>query len=110
MTQLSTALNLSHRAEEALTFYRELLGFDPGPATTDPDPTTAEVDPRPGRGISHVTVTLVLDTVSEATRMYEALADDGSDSTPIEATPWGHWGCTTDRFGVRWMFNVPDQS
>ena len=94
MTQLSTATTSHDRIEEAFTHYRELLGLDRGPT----------------HGVRHVTVTLVLDTLTEATRLYEALTDGGDDATPIAATPWGHWGCTTDRFGVQWMFNVPDQS
>lgn len=94
MTQLSTTFTAADRTEEALTHYRDQLAPDSGT----------------GRAITHVTVTLVLDTLTEATRLYEALTDGGDDSTPIAATPWGHWGCTTDRFGVQWMFNVPDPS
>ena len=40
---------------------------------------------------NNITINLELDTVAEATRMYEALADGGSDSTGIQAMPWGHW-------------------
>ena len=56
---------------------------------------------------NNITINLEVDTVAEATRLYEALADAGSDSTGIQAMPWGHWGCTLDRFGIRWMFNAP---
>jgi uncharacterized glyoxalase superfamily protein PhnB len=26
----------------------------------------------------------------------------------MQQMPWGYWGCSLDRFGIRWMFNYYD--
>jgi PhnB protein len=54
---------------------------------------------------NNVTVNLEPDTREETDRLYGALSDGGSESTGMQEMPWGYWGCTLDRFGVRWMFN-----
>jgi PhnB protein len=56
---------------------------------------------------NNVTLNLEPDTKEDADRLYVALAQGGSDSTGMSQMPWGaYWGCTLDRFGVRWMLNV----
>lgn len=55
---------------------------------------------------NNTTISLQLDTKSEADRLYAALADGGSDKAPMRDEFWGYWGCCLDRFGIRWMFNV----
>jgi PhnB protein len=54
---------------------------------------------------NNVTINLELDTPAEADRLYAALSEGGSESTGMLDMPWGRWGCSLDRFGVRWMFN-----
>ena len=54
---------------------------------------------------NNVTICLESDTRAETDRLYAALSEDGSESTGMEQMPWAYWGCTLDRFGVRWMFN-----
>ncbi len=54
---------------------------------------------------NNVTVNLEPDTMEETDRLYEALSEAGGESTGMQDMPWGYWGCTLDRFGVRWMFN-----
>jgi PhnB protein len=54
---------------------------------------------------NNVTINLEPDTVEETERLYNALSEGGSESTGMQQMPWGYWGCTLDRFGVRWMFN-----
>jgi PhnB protein len=54
---------------------------------------------------NNVTINLEPDTRDETDRLYQALSEGGSDSTGMQEMPWGYWGCTLDRFGVRWMFN-----
>jgi PhnB protein len=54
---------------------------------------------------NNVTINLEPDTRGETDRLYAALSDGGRDSTGMLDVPWGYWGCTLDRFGVRWMFN-----
>jgi len=56
---------------------------------------------------NNVTVNLELDDRAETDRLYAALSEGGSDATGMQDMPWGYWGCTLDRFGVRWMFNGP---
>ena len=56
---------------------------------------------------NNVTINLELDSRDETDRLYGALSDGGSDSTGMQDMPWAYWGCTLDRFGIRWMFNGP---
>jgi PhnB protein len=56
---------------------------------------------------NNVTVNLEPDTRAETDRLYAELSAEGSESTGMQDMPWGYWGCTLDRFGVRWMFNGP---
>jgi PhnB protein len=52
---------------------------------------------------NNVTINLEPDTRSEADRLYDALSGGGSESTGMQEMPFGYWGCTLDRFGIRWM-------
>ena len=54
---------------------------------------------------NNVTINLEPDTRSETDRLYSALSDGGSESTGMQQMPWAYWGCTLDRYGIRWMFN-----
>ena len=54
---------------------------------------------------NNTTINLELDSRDEAERLYAALSEGGSESTGLSDMPWGYWGCTLDRFGIRWMFN-----
>ena len=54
---------------------------------------------------NNVTINLEPDTRAETDRLYAALSEGGSDSTGLQEMPWAYWGCTLDRFGIRWMFN-----
>jgi PhnB protein len=53
---------------------------------------------------NNVTINLEPDTRAETDRLYAALSDGGSESTGMQEMPYGYWGCTLDRVGVRWMF------
>lgn len=54
---------------------------------------------------NNVTVNLEPDTRAETDRLYAALSEGGSESTGMQQMAWAYWGCTLDRFGIRWMFN-----
>ena len=54
---------------------------------------------------NNVTICLEPDTRAETDRLYAALSDGGSESTGMQQMPWAYWGCSLDRFGIRWMFN-----
>ncbi len=57
---------------------------------------------------NNVTVNLEPDTKADTDRLYAALSEGGSESTGMQEMPWAYWGCTLDRFGVRWMFNCSE--
>lgn len=54
---------------------------------------------------NNVTINLEPDTRAETDRLYAALSHGGSESTGMQEMPWAYWGCTLDRFDIRWMFN-----
>jgi len=58
---------------------------------------------------NNMTISLELDVLDDANRIFTVLSDGGSDIQPLSKMFWGaHWGTCADRYGVRWMFNVPD--
>ena len=56
---------------------------------------------------NNTTINLELDTNQEADRLYNELSKGGSDKVAPHDEMWGYWGVCLDRFGIRWMFNVP---
>lgn len=57
---------------------------------------------------NNVTINLELDSRAEVDRLYAALSEGGSESTGMQEVPWGYWGCSLDRYGIRWMFNCTE--
>ncbi len=57
---------------------------------------------------NNVTINLEPDTRHETEHLYAALSEGGSESTGLVEQPWGYWGCTLDRYGIRWMFNCAE--
>jgi len=55
---------------------------------------------------NNVTISLEPDTKEETDRLFAALAEGGSETAPMRQEFWGYWGCTKDKYGVRWMFNM----
>jgi len=58
---------------------------------------------------NNVTICLEPDSKEETDKLFAALSQGGSETAPMRQEFWGYWGCTKDRFGVRWMFNMPSQ-
>ncbi|MBL7978815.1 MAG: VOC family protein [Bacteroidetes Order II. Incertae sedis bacterium] len=61
---------------------------------------------------NNTTISLNTDTKAEADRLYAELSEGGDAKqcvTPHD-TFWGYWGVCLDKFGIRWMFNVTNQS
>lgn len=58
---------------------------------------------------NNTTISLEPDTKEEADRIYNALSLGGTDCVEPHNEFWGYWGVCLDRFGIRWMFNVPNQ-
>ncbi len=60
--------------------------------------------PAPTEGNVHVC--LDFDDVADMTRRFEALAQGGKVTMPLQDMFWGaRFGMLTDAFGVNWMFN-----
>jgi PhnB protein len=60
---------------------------------------------------NNTTLCLDVDTKEEADRLYGALSEGGSESSPMADMPWGaYWGVTLDRYGIRWMINYTPAS
>ena len=58
---------------------------------------------------NNMTISLDLDDLGQAQRIFDGLAEGGTDVMPLQPMFWGaSWGTCCDRFGVRWMFNVRD--
>jgi PhnB protein len=48
------------------------------------------------------------ETKEEAHRLFSALEKGGSDAIPMQDMFWGSYhGSLTDKFGIRWMFDMP---
>jgi PhnB protein len=61
---------------------------------------------RPTDDMSGCSISLNVDSVAEAERVFAALAQDGTVQMPLEATFWAaRFGMLVDRFGVAWMVN-----
>jgi PhnB protein len=53
-----------------------------------------------------VSLSLHLADESEQTRVFDALAEGGSVTMPLQDTFWGaRFGMVTDRYGIQWMLN-----
>ena len=136
--QLSTYLIFSNKAEEAFTFYARCLRGEIIRMARFGDLPDAESMPqstrklvmnvqlqlgehvlmgsdcppdRPYDGIRGCFVSIRLDDVAEAQRIFSELAEGGDVEMPFEATFWSErFGMLVDRFGVSWMVNGGRQS
>jgi PhnB protein len=61
---------------------------------------------RPTPGMSGCSISLNVDSIAEAERVFNALAEGGKVEMPLQATFWAaRFGMLVDRFGVAWMIN-----
>jgi PhnB protein len=58
---------------------------------------------------NNMTISLEPDTKEDTDMLFKALSADGSEIAPMRDEFWGYWGCCLDKFGIRWMFNFPNQ-
>ena len=125
------------RCEEALNFYRDVLGaeivmlmrFKDAPCPPDPEAVPPEwvdkvmhanlrigestifaSDGRCGdqnAGFNGFSLSLTVKTDAEARRLFDALADGGQVTMPMDKTFFASsFGMVVDRFGVTWMVIV----
>jgi PhnB protein len=60
----------------------------------------------PYEGIKGCAVSLNVDSIAEAERIFVALSDNGTVQVPLGPTFWAaRFGMCVDRFGVPWMIN-----
>jgi len=61
---------------------------------------------QPYQGQQGVSLALVFPTVSDATRIFNALAEGGTVTMPLQKTFWAEaFGALTDRYGTSWLIN-----
>ena len=130
--QLNPYLNFDGRCEEAFRFYEKVLGgkivaMMPHAGS----PMEQQVPPEWRNRIMHARlivddkvlmgsdampdryepmkgfhVTLGIDDPTEADRVFQALAENGTVQMPIQETFWAHrFGMLVDQFGIPWMVN-----
>ncbi|VTS02614.1 VOC family protein [Tuwongella immobilis] len=57
---------------------------------------------------NNVHIHLEPDSRAEGDRLFAALSDGGTPEMPMQEVFWGaYFGSLTDRFGIKWMINVP---
>lgn len=117
---------------EAFTFYADVLGGELRMMTFGETPAAAHVPAdchghiihacltrdgqslmasdslpeQPHAGIRGCSVSLNVDSIAEAERVFSGLSAGGTVQMPLEATFWAaRFGMFEDRFGVPWMVN-----
>lgn len=58
---------------------------------------------------NNTTINLEPDSKEETDRLYNLLSEGATECTPMSQQFWGYWGVCLDKFGIRWMFNFPNQ-
>jgi PhnB protein len=58
---------------------------------------------------NNFTLVLSPDAKEEADRLFQGLSEGGTEGVAPHEEFWGYWGTCTDRFGIRWMFNIVKQ-
>jgi PhnB protein len=59
---------------------------------------------------NNITISLNPDSKEEADRLYGELSQGGMNGVAPHDEFWGYWGTCKDKFGIRWMFNITNQS
>jgi len=130
--QMSPYLSFKGQCEEAFTFYEQRLDGQLGPLFRYAgSPMVDQAPPDWGDKIMHGSVTvggvvlmgadiapnqyeepkgvslsLQINSVTDAERFYQVLAEGGKVVMPLEKTFWAErFGMVVDRFGVPWLIN-----
>ena len=132
MTQLDTYLTFDGNCADAMRFYERTLGGKLFLMTNGESPMAAEMPPasrdrimharldldgrllmasdamvgQPYEGMKGFSLSLMYPTVAEARRVFDALAEGGQTTMPLQKTFWAEaFGMFIDRFGTPWMVN-----
>ena len=132
MALLNPYLNFRGQAREAIEFYQSALGGEftvstfgdfqmPGVEEDEKDSvmhsqlTTSagftlmisDVPAKMPGEISNGTISISGDETDEIRSYFDALAEGGEVSMPLDQAPWGdYFGQLTDKFGVSWLVNI----
>ena len=132
--KINPYLNFDGRCGEAFRFYAQVLGGTLEMQTFGESPMGGEVSPEMRDHVMHVRLTvgdqvlmgsdsppehfqkpqgvyvsLQIDRVADAERVFRALAEGGTVTMPFEQTFWAtRFGMAVDRFGTPWMVNCDD--
>ena len=128
----STHLNFKGNCREALRFYEQVLGGrivfamtygeSPAAAHTPPEMRDQIIHARLDLGTQFLLgcdapperyqapqgfgIMVAVAEPADAERLFQALADDGTVTMPLQETFWAkRFGMCTDRFGTPWMVN-----
>ena len=66
----------------------------------------ASDSPFPAEGGGAVNLSLNVDDAGKMEKVFNALAEGGQVTMPLQDTFWGaRFGMLTDKYGIKWMFN-----
>jgi len=132
MPQLNAYLTFDGNCADAMRFYERTLGGKLELMTHGESPMAAQTPPGsadrimharlvldggllmgsdsmvgvPYQGMHGFTVSLVYPSAADAKRVFEALAQGGSVTMPLQKIFWAEaFGMQIDRFGTPWMIN-----
>jgi PhnB protein len=130
--KLNPYLNFDGTADQAIELYEKALGAKVEAVSRFGDNAETKVPPEhknrvlhallhigagvvmisdsmPGMPVpkeSNVHITLDFDDAEEMKKKFDALADGGKVTMPLQDTFWGaRFGMLTDPYGIHWMFN-----
>ena len=132
--KINPYLNFDGQCAEAFRFYARVLGGTLEMRTFGDSPMAGEAPPEMRDRVVHVRlevgdqvlmgsdsppehfqkpqglwISLQIDRVADAERVFHALAEGGAVAMPFEKTFWAtRFGMVTDRFGTPWMVNCND--
>lgn len=133
--KITPNLTFGRNAREAFQTYERIFGADRLVLITFGDMPDSPVGPAWNDAIAHAwleigdhalmgsdsppdgqvqaagSVALHFDTVDEARRIFDALADGGAVLMPFAVTSWSPgFGMTRDRFGKEWLINTRQEN
>ena len=134
-TQLVPYIFFYGRCEEALEFYKSALDGSYEMMRNADSPMAAQMPPEAANKVMHasftadavsfmasdgrevkpvdpdagnISLSLTLDDAARGERTFNALAQGGSVSMPIDNAFWGgRFGVVVDKFGNEWMISLP---
>jgi PhnB protein len=135
--RMNPYLSFKGDCEAAFAFYQQYLGAQPGSLFRyGGSPMSGDVPPDWADKVMHATITvggqqlmggdvapdkyeapkgfslsLQIEDIVEAERVFDALAEGGTVMMPLEETFWAaRFGMAIDRFGIPWLVNCETSS